>query len=204
MVKRNKMFTVKEIKFILLIIFSVIAAYTDYKYGKIFNWTNFSLIGIGLLIAAYEHFLLNAVAGIVVALILMFPFFMTGGMGAGDVKFAMATGTIVGGKNLLLILALSAGLILLYALFARLGLFKIIRNSVVMLWKGLKAFVKYLFTTFKISLLGGRPSFGYAIQGVSGSLGKSERKKKVKYGIFLGLANIIFSVYYIMQQGGIL
>ncbi len=194
------MTAVKEIKFILLIVFSLIAAYTDYRYGKIFNWTNFSLLIIGIIVSFYEHSILSSVAGIVVAFILMFPFFATGGMGAGDVKFAMATGTVVGGKSLLLLLGIAGVIILFYALFNKMGIVKIFVDGVKALWKLIKSGFKRLIITIKLSALSGRVM---TTKSSGNNTLKIETHHRIRYGVFLGISNIIFSMYLIFEQGGI-
>ena len=195
------MVEIKEIKFLLLIVFSFIAGYTDYRYGKIFNWTNFSLLIIGVIISIYEHELLGSISGIIFAFILMFPFFATGGMGAGDVKFAMATGAVVGGEYLLLILGITGLFILLYTVIKRIGVLSILSDGIKALWKLLKSGYRHLVSAIKLSALSGRPT----MSGIFNEKAlEVKTHRKIRYGVFLGLSNVIFSVYLILEQGGIL
>ncbi len=192
---------IKEIKFLILIVFSLIAGYTDYKYGKIFNWTNFSLFFIGIIISVYEHYLLSAIGGIVIAFILMFPFFATGGMGAGDVKFAMATGAVVGGRFLLLIIGIAAVLILLYTAFRKIGIVSVLSDGLKDLWKLSKSGYRHLVSAIKLGVLSG----GTAVKvNFDNDTLQIKTHRRIRYGVFLGLSNIIFSVYVILEQGGIL
>lgn len=103
--------------FILLSI--TIASITDVRSHRIPNWLTYGtlLIGLGIQFAVLGvEGLLAGLAGAGVGFIYFIPFFLLGGMGAGDVKMMTALGSLVGFK--LVIVAASASLVLggLYAL----------------------------------------------------------------------------------------
>lgn len=193
-----------KINFILLFAFSLVAIYTDYRYGKIYNWLNFSVLLIGIIIAIYHHNILSSIMGIVVGFVIMFPFFASGGMGAGDVKFAMATGALVGGRLLLLAFGGAGILIFIYAIFRRMGVVKLVLRGVKDLAQMVKRSVKNVFFILKISAV----THKVFIPQKEIKYNKGDRKgkisTKIKYGFFLGFANILICIYFIItEQGGI-
>ncbi len=190
------------VNFLLLIVLSFISIYTDYRFGKIYNWLNFSGLLIGIIIAISQDNLFSSIAGIVVGFIIMFPFFVSGGMGAGDVKFAMATGAIVGARFLLLAFAIAGILILIYAIVERLGIGKIMLRGVRDLIEIFRKSIKYISTVLKLSVISG----GVFIPAGGEKKKREENKKvlhRIKYGVFLGFSNIMISLYLIIEQGGI-
>ena len=91
--------------FILLSVVLVIAAVTDLKTGKIFNWLTYPAILSGILVATTTGFLESGLTGagqgvrasLLGLLAAVVPFgliFAAGGLGGGDVKLMGAIGTI--------------------------------------------------------------------------------------------------------------
>jgi len=80
----------------------VIAAVTDIRWGKIFNWLTFPAIFIGiiyqLIMAGLPEGLLS-IAGLFVGMACYLPFYLMGGTGAGDVKLMGAVGAFLGPKG---------------------------------------------------------------------------------------------------------
>lgn len=84
---------------IVLILFLLISAYTDLKYRKVFNYTIVSLVilGIGLNYIFFNFAgLKSSFAGILSGFLFLFFFYLMGMVGAGDVKFLMAIGSLKG------------------------------------------------------------------------------------------------------------
>ncbi len=189
--------TIEVTKAIVLLVFSALAIYTDYKWGKIYNWMNFSMILIGIFISIYGRNTLSSILGIILGFVFMFPFFVSGGMGAGDVKFAMATGALVGGKLLLLAFGVAGVLILLYAIARRLGVIKLLSKGLKDIGRLIKSTGKFIFSTIKISAVSGR----LFVPDKTDAINKSGYK--VRYGVFLGFSNILLSFYIIIEKGGI-
>lgn len=86
-----------------------IAAFTDYRTGKIYNWLTFPAILIGLGYAAFggADVLLQSVLGLGCALLLFLPLYGLNILGAGDVKLAMAMGTVLGPHQTISLIAAS-------------------------------------------------------------------------------------------------
>jgi prepilin peptidase CpaA len=82
-----------------LLLFLLISVYTDLVHRKIFNFTIISaiILGVGLnLITLGISGLKYSVAGIVVGFFFLFIIYLLGGVGAGDVKFMAAIGSLKG------------------------------------------------------------------------------------------------------------
>lgn len=77
------------------------SAATDSIYGKIYNYITLPAIISGLLgnvLISGIPGLVNSFIGLVTAIALLLPFFISGGMGAGDVKLVAAVGSLKGWK----------------------------------------------------------------------------------------------------------
>lgn len=191
------------ISYIILIVVSLIAVYTDYRFGKIYNWLNFSVIVIGIIISITQHSLLSSMMGILLGFFIMFPFFTSGGMGAGDVKFAMATGALVGARMLLLSFAVAGVLIIVYAIIRRLGVIKIVISGFKDLSKMIKIGFRRVMVGLKLSAISGKVYFPGVLKTGKDKDGVKNRLHWVRYGVFLGFSNILISLYLIIEQGGI-
>lgn len=107
-----------------------LAAVTDYRAGKVYNWLTLPLFGLGLLVAAWTgaHALLSASLGAGLALAIFLPLFLLGVFGAGDVKLLMALGAALGARGVFelacaSILIAGAGSLALLARSGRLRVF---------------------------------------------------------------------------------
>lgn len=77
----------------------LIAAYTDLRYGMIYNWLTLPamLVGVGLhtWLAGWVG-LTGASGAALLGLMVLYPGFMVGGMAAGDLKLMAAIGAFLG------------------------------------------------------------------------------------------------------------
>ncbi|OGS20014.1 MAG: hypothetical protein A2252_01840 [Elusimicrobia bacterium RIFOXYA2_FULL_39_19] len=84
---------------IILILFLLICAITDLIKHKVYNVVTFPAITAGLLLNIFLFGLSGlktSLLGITAGVLILLPFFLLGGMGAGDVKFMAAVGSIKG------------------------------------------------------------------------------------------------------------
>ncbi|MEW6558222.1 MAG: A24 family peptidase [Elusimicrobiota bacterium] len=83
----------------ILLIFLSISIYTDIKYRKIYNFITFPAVILGL---GFNFFysglpgLKDSLAGFAAGFLFLFIFYLLGGIGAGDVKFMAAVGSLKG------------------------------------------------------------------------------------------------------------
>ncbi|MCO4757879.1 MAG: prepilin peptidase [Oceanospirillaceae bacterium] len=99
-----------DLSTVFLLLVLVVAALIDLRRNRIPNWLTFSTFGIGLslqLIFLGSDGLINGLSGAGVGLALLLPFFLMGGMGAGDVKLMAAVGCFIGMTPVLLATAFS-------------------------------------------------------------------------------------------------
>lgn len=84
---------------IILFIFLIASSYTDIKYRKVYNFITFPTVILGL---GFNFFYLgfpglkDSIAGFAAGFLFLFIFYLLGGIGAGDVKFMAAIGTLKG------------------------------------------------------------------------------------------------------------
>jgi len=84
---------------VLLILFVIVCAVTDLKKRKIYNIATFPAIILGLgLNGIYNGFagLKESALGVLVGFLMLYFFYLGGGIGAGDVKFLMGVGALKG------------------------------------------------------------------------------------------------------------
>ncbi len=84
----------------LAVIVAVIAAVSDFRTYRIPNWLTFGSIFTGFIVNVFLRGwpgLFASFQGFLVGGLLFLPFFMLGGMGAGDVKLMAGFGAIGGG-----------------------------------------------------------------------------------------------------------
>lgn len=85
-----------------LTIVLLIAAVSDIRFHKIPNWLTYSTVVLAIVYSTAmkgsEGFLFSVV-GVVVGIAVLIPFYLMGGMGAGDVKLMGAVGGLLGPKG---------------------------------------------------------------------------------------------------------
>jgi len=84
---------------IMLFAFLLISVYTDIFYRKVFNFTSFPaiILGIGFNLLFFGlPGLKDSLAGFAAGFLCLFVFYLLGGIGAGDVKFMAAVGALKG------------------------------------------------------------------------------------------------------------
>lgn len=108
---------------VLLLILSA-AVYTDYRQRRIPNW----IVGFGVVSGLFICFLhggvssfLEGLCGMVLPVVLLYPAFMIGGLGAGDLKLFAVVGSYLGIKGVLISLTFA------FVMGAILSLVKMIR-----------------------------------------------------------------------------
>jgi prepilin peptidase CpaA len=84
--------------------FSLVLAFiTDIRLHKIPNWLTYPVIFLAILsysVVNGWHGLLFSIEGLALGLVMLMPFYMIGGMGAGDVKLMGAVGAALGPGHL--------------------------------------------------------------------------------------------------------
>ncbi|WP_370279038.1 prepilin peptidase [Pontibacterium sp.] len=109
-----------DLSSLLLLTALVIAVISDLRRHRIPNWLTFwTLLGGLMLQFAFIGYdgLLSGLAGAGMGLVLLIPFYLLGGMGAGDVKMMAAVGTLLGYQSVMLAAAFSICLAGAYAIF---------------------------------------------------------------------------------------
>lgn len=95
---------------ILLPVILIIASWIDLKQHRIPNFLTFSALIVGislqLLLHGWEG-LVFSLGGMAIGLLILIPFYIKGGMGAGDVKLMAAAGAFLGFKGALLAVGLT-------------------------------------------------------------------------------------------------
>ncbi len=76
-----------EIKISIVIIASIIAAYTDFKTGYIYDWLTYSFIILGAVFAIFSENILWAFGQFAIVFALGYVFYKAGKFGGGDIKF---------------------------------------------------------------------------------------------------------------------
>ena len=84
---------------LLLLAFLITSSYTDIKYHKVYNFLTFPTTILGL---GFNFFysgvpgIKDSIIGIVAGFLFLFIFYLSGGVGAGDVKFMVTIGSLKG------------------------------------------------------------------------------------------------------------
>lgn len=76
-----------EIKITIVILASIIAAYTDFRTGYIYDWLTYSFIILGAVFAIFSENVLWAFGQFAIVFALGFLFYKAGKFGGGDIKF---------------------------------------------------------------------------------------------------------------------
>lgn len=89
---------------IVLLLILMAAVYTDYKQNRIPNW----MIVFGVFSGCFISFihgglgmLLEGIIGMILPIVLLYPVFMIGGIGAGDLKLFAVAGSYLGIKGII-------------------------------------------------------------------------------------------------------
>ncbi|MBN1824307.1 MAG: prepilin peptidase [Endomicrobiales bacterium] len=93
-----------EIKDIVFFIYIAACAYTDTSKRKVYNAVSFPAMAAGLLMGFLEgglNGLKDPFFGICAGFLFLFAFYLFGGVGAGDVKFMMGAGSLLGAESAL-------------------------------------------------------------------------------------------------------
>lgn len=88
---------------IVLLLILMAAVYTDYKQNRIPNWMIVFGVFSGFIISFIHGglgMLLDGILGMVLPIVLLYPVFMIGGMGAGDLKLFAVAGSYLGIKGI--------------------------------------------------------------------------------------------------------
>lgn len=97
----------------ILIIAAMVAGYTDWRTRRIPNWLTAGMAGYGIVFhasrAGWEG-LLASLSGLAVGLGLLLIPYLLRGLGAGDVKFLAAVGSIVGVTGVLVVFVAASAL----------------------------------------------------------------------------------------------
>ncbi|MEW6040949.1 MAG: A24 family peptidase [Elusimicrobiota bacterium] len=104
---------------VLLLLLLAVASLTDIKFRKIYNWLTLPAITFGFLNGFFQRGFLglqDSFLGILAGTVLIMPFYLLKGIGAGDVKLCAAVGSIMGWNFTLLGLFLGSIIAGLYCL----------------------------------------------------------------------------------------
>lgn len=108
-----------DLSTVFLLLVLLVATITDFRRHRIPNWLTFGSLICGLTLQTVflgGDGLLSGMAGAGVGLAVLLPFFLLGGMGAGDVKLMAAVGSIIGFKTVVLAAAVAVCFAGLYAI----------------------------------------------------------------------------------------
>jgi prepilin peptidase CpaA len=130
---------------VTLFLLAISAAITDMKRNCIYNWQTYSAIGLGLslnFLGAGWQGLAWSTGGLAAGFGLLFIFYLSGGFGAGDVKFLAAIGALEGVEFVLWTMVYTAlvGGIMAFAVMIWKGVFlKTIKSSFYLMRHPLRA-----------------------------------------------------------------
>lgn len=96
--------TLDTFRVVVLIIFAVTTIFTDWRHKKIYNFTTYPVIVLGLLLSVldgvpgelFRSGLADHVVATAGAFAFLYPLYVVGGMKPGDPKFLMAIGALLG------------------------------------------------------------------------------------------------------------
>jgi len=166
---------------VLLVLFVVVCATTDLKKRKIYNIATFPAIILGLgLNGIYNGFsgLKESALGILVGFLMLYFFYLGGGIGAGDVKFLMGVGALKG-----------------YAFVFKGAITGILLSGIVVIFWML--FHGTLLRSFKNVIF---PLFTSAMSGFKVSPLPKTKSPALPFGFYLALGILAYFIY--IQAGG--
>ncbi|MEW6058282.1 MAG: prepilin peptidase [Bdellovibrionota bacterium] len=152
-----------------------VAAVTDFRSGKIYNWLTLPALVSGLLISSAiggVEGLGESLKGLGIASAIFIPLFAARVLGAGDAKLMMAFGTVLGVEGILELISLTF-------LIAGLGAF-----ALLIVHRRVKPFFKELYKFFR-SLI---------VPGLDAQLPRLSRSIKAPFGIPIFLAFLVMIV----------
>lgn len=95
---------------IILFLLLTVAAVTDLMFDKIYNGWVFAAMAAGLTYAVWQgggSGFIQALVSMTVPILLLYPLFMIGGLGAGDIKLLAAAGCFLTVKEIVICLGIS-------------------------------------------------------------------------------------------------
>lgn len=95
---------------IILFLLLTVAAVTDLMFDKIYNGWVLAAMATGLAYAAWQgggSGFIQALVSMTVPIVLLYPLFMIGGLGAGDIKLLAAAGCFLTVKEVVICLGIS-------------------------------------------------------------------------------------------------
>lgn len=107
----------------VLVLFVTAAAASDLRRGRIYNFLTFPTLAAGLLLLAANtpQVILPVLGTMTITILLLFPFWKAGGLGAGDIKLLMALAPLMGPRWFLF------GVVLSFLIGAGISAFLLIR-----------------------------------------------------------------------------
>lgn len=107
----------------VLVLFVTAAAASDLRRGKIYNFLTFPTLAAGLLLltANTPQVIPPVLGAMTITILLLFPFWKAGGLGAGDIKLLMALAPLMGPRWFLF------GVVLSFLIGAGISAFLLIR-----------------------------------------------------------------------------
>jgi prepilin peptidase CpaA len=172
---------------VVVLVASTVAAVTDVRTFRIPNWLSLPLLFSGILyhsVNAGVHGLGASLLGALVGFGLLLPFFIAGGMGAGDVKLMAAVGAWLG-------MALTLRVLVVSSLGA--GAYSLIVIATTRRWAELKDDIQLFFiraATLDV------PVRAAGVVPVQVALQRTDRRSRlVPFGLLISLALVITLVY---------
>ena len=166
---------------ITAITISSVAAAADIRFRRIPNWLTYSamLLGVGyhIIVNGTQGFFFGA-GGLFLGLALLIVFYLTGGMGAGDVKLMGAVGALLGPKGVFITFIFTALVGGIYAIILLLLRFRV---------KG---------TAIRLSIMFSSLRFGASFTGAP--VNTNEKTAVLNYGVCIAIGvflTVLWNVY---------
>ena len=156
-------------KTIILMVFIMAVCYCDIRYKKIYNWLTLPFLILSVVINIYisgVHGLLISILGLLTGFFMLLIPFILRWVGAGDVKFLAAAGSLVGYK------------VIFHSTLLGLILFGIAASIYLIIHKRFKTFFMELYLTL------------FAFKGKGAGI--IQTTGSLPMGVFLGIGIIIY------------